>query len=235
MLHEHKLQILPCNTHNTLTSSTQRRVCGAAFGLKRTSTRIVPGQKKTWVLTTRLLWREALGNSNCGSSFWPSQLEPICLLITCWTTSLRPFHHTTVTSAPWTTEVFSGIYPRMRSCALASQSGRTGSRTPVWCLPSLSMTCCCKTPPMPLIFQQCLVSKDGFMTTAHSGILWWQRWIWPAWLYINVIVRPFKNNISYHSQWDLVCDKRKLKRTSTTVFFIGVMFGAALFGFLSDK
>lgn len=46
MLHEHKLQILPCNTHNTLTSSTQRRVCGAAFGLKRTSTRIVPGQKK---------------------------------------------------------------------------------------------------------------------------------------------------------------------------------------------
>lgn len=132
---------------------------------------------KKWVSTTYLLWQEALGNSNCGSSSWLSLLEPTCLLITCWTTSFRAFPRTTVTLAPWTTEVFSGIYPRMRSCVLASRSGRTGSRTPVWCLLSLSTTCCGRTPPMPLIFQRCRVSMDGFMTTAHSRILWWHRWI----------------------------------------------------------
>uniref|UniRef100_A0A673KJ10 Solute carrier family 22 member 7-like n=1 Tax=Sinocyclocheilus rhinocerous TaxID=307959 RepID=A0A673KJ10_9TELE len=35
------------------------------------------------------------------------------------------------------------------------------------------------------------------------------------------------------TQWDLVCDKRALSRLTTTIFFIGVMFGAAAFGSLS--
>lgn len=48
-------------------------------------------------------------------------------------------------------------------------------------------------------------------------------------------IRTIQNDACCYSQWDLVCDKRQLKRTSTTVFFIGVMFGAALFGYLSDK
>ncbi|KAK9959796.1 hypothetical protein ABG768_009897 [Culter alburnus] len=35
------------------------------------------------------------------------------------------------------------------------------------------------------------------------------------------------------TQWDLVCDNRALSRLTTTIFFIGVMFGAAAFGSLS--
>ncbi|KAL1257775.1 hypothetical protein QQF64_011019 [Cirrhinus molitorella] len=35
------------------------------------------------------------------------------------------------------------------------------------------------------------------------------------------------------TQWDLVCEKRSLSRLTTTIFFIGVMFGAAAFGSLS--
>lgn len=36
-------------------------------------------------------------------------------------------------------------------------------------------------------------------------------------------------------QWDLVCDKNVLPEASQMVFNFGVMFGAILFGFLSDK
>nr|XP_055029179.1 solute carrier family 22 member 7 [Misgurnus anguillicaudatus] len=35
------------------------------------------------------------------------------------------------------------------------------------------------------------------------------------------------------TQWDLVCDKRAMNKLTTTIFFIGVMFGAAAFGSLS--
>nr|XP_001337343.1 solute carrier family 22 member 7 [Danio rerio] len=35
------------------------------------------------------------------------------------------------------------------------------------------------------------------------------------------------------TQWDLVCDKRALGKLTTTIFFLGVMFGAAAFGSLS--
>ncbi|XP_077095516.1 solute carrier family 22 member 7-like isoform X1 [Siphateles boraxobius] len=35
------------------------------------------------------------------------------------------------------------------------------------------------------------------------------------------------------TQWDLVCDNRALSRLTTTIFFIGVMFGAAAYGSLS--
>ncbi|XP_048046249.1 solute carrier family 22 member 7 [Megalobrama amblycephala] len=35
------------------------------------------------------------------------------------------------------------------------------------------------------------------------------------------------------TQWDLVCDNRALSRLTTTIFFIGVMLGAAAFGSLS--
>lgn len=36
-------------------------------------------------------------------------------------------------------------------------------------------------------------------------------------------------------QWDLVCDQKSLTKTSSTIFFVGVMMGALAFGFLSDK
>lgn len=36
-------------------------------------------------------------------------------------------------------------------------------------------------------------------------------------------------------QWDLVCSRKGMSKATATVFFIGVMFGAPLFGFLSDR
>ncbi|XP_077095518.1 solute carrier family 22 member 7-like isoform X3 [Siphateles boraxobius] len=37
------------------------------------------------------------------------------------------------------------------------------------------------------------------------------------------------------TQWDLVCDNRGLNKAVATIFFVGVMFGAAFFGGLSDR
>uniref|UniRef100_A0A672R5S8 Solute carrier family 22 member 7-like n=1 Tax=Sinocyclocheilus grahami TaxID=75366 RepID=A0A672R5S8_SINGR len=37
------------------------------------------------------------------------------------------------------------------------------------------------------------------------------------------------------TQWDLVCDKKGLNKAVTTIFFIGVMFGAVFFGGMSDR
>ncbi|KTF90038.1 hypothetical protein cypCar_00008071 [Cyprinus carpio] len=37
------------------------------------------------------------------------------------------------------------------------------------------------------------------------------------------------------TQWDLVCDKKGLNKAVTTIFFVGVMFGAAFFGGMSDR
>lgn len=37
------------------------------------------------------------------------------------------------------------------------------------------------------------------------------------------------------SQWDLVCDSKKLNQAVATFFFIGVTIGAVIFGYLSDK
>ncbi|ELT99019.1 hypothetical protein CAPTEDRAFT_86372, partial [Capitella teleta] len=37
------------------------------------------------------------------------------------------------------------------------------------------------------------------------------------------------------TEWDLVCDRKVLPEASQMIFNFGVMFGAILFGFLSDK
>ncbi|XP_023652108.1 solute carrier family 22 member 7-like isoform X2 [Paramormyrops kingsleyae] len=37
------------------------------------------------------------------------------------------------------------------------------------------------------------------------------------------------------TEWDLICDQRKLNKVTATIFFIGVMIGAVLFGSLSDR
>uniref|UniRef100_H3AN83 Solute carrier family 22 member 7a n=1 Tax=Latimeria chalumnae TaxID=7897 RepID=H3AN83_LATCH len=37
------------------------------------------------------------------------------------------------------------------------------------------------------------------------------------------------------AQWNLVCEKKGLNQASATFFFIGVMLGAAIFGYLSDR
>lgn len=36
-------------------------------------------------------------------------------------------------------------------------------------------------------------------------------------------------------QWDLVCERKSLAKMTATVFFLGVMLGAIVFGYLSDK
>ncbi|XP_029296840.1 solute carrier family 22 member 7-like [Cottoperca gobio] len=43
----------------------------------------------------------------------------------------------------------------------------------------------------------------------------------------------FKSNLA--TEWDLVCDQRRMNRGTATIFFLGVMFGAAAFGYLSDR
>ncbi|XP_036403100.1 solute carrier family 22 member 7-like [Megalops cyprinoides] len=37
------------------------------------------------------------------------------------------------------------------------------------------------------------------------------------------------------TEWDLVCEKKGMTKATATIFFIGVMCGAALFGILSDR
>lgn len=37
------------------------------------------------------------------------------------------------------------------------------------------------------------------------------------------------------SKWDLVCEKKSLNRATATIFFMGVMVGAAAFGYHSDR
>nr|XP_046273581.1 solute carrier family 22 member 7-like [Scatophagus argus] len=51
-----------------------------------------------------------------------------------------------------------------------------------------------------------------------------------GWTYDNT---TFKSTLA--TEWDLVCDKKRLNRATATIFFIGVMFGAAVFGYLSDR
>uniref|UniRef100_A0A3B5BCQ8 Solute carrier family 22 member 6 n=1 Tax=Stegastes partitus TaxID=144197 RepID=A0A3B5BCQ8_9TELE len=43
----------------------------------------------------------------------------------------------------------------------------------------------------------------------------------------------FKSTLA--TEWDLVCDKKTVNKATTTIFFIGVMTGAAVFGYLSDR
>lgn len=51
-----------------------------------------------------------------------------------------------------------------------------------------------------------------------------------GWIYDN---RTFKSTIA--TEWDLVCSRKGMNKATASVFFIGVMFGAPLFGFLSDR
>ncbi|XP_057699957.1 solute carrier family 22 member 7-like [Corythoichthys intestinalis] len=37
------------------------------------------------------------------------------------------------------------------------------------------------------------------------------------------------------TEWDLVCERKRLNKTIATIFFLGVMFGAAVLGTLSDR
>ncbi|XP_073319495.1 solute carrier family 22 member 7-like [Pagrus major] len=51
-----------------------------------------------------------------------------------------------------------------------------------------------------------------------------------GWMYDNTTSKS-----TLATEWDLVCGKRGLNKASATIFFIGVMFGATVFGYLSDR
>ncbi|XP_076004179.1 solute carrier family 22 member 7-like [Genypterus blacodes] len=51
-----------------------------------------------------------------------------------------------------------------------------------------------------------------------------------GWVYNNSI---FESTIA--TQWDLVCDRRGLNQATATLFSVGLMLGAALFGHCSDR
>ncbi|XP_040906299.1 solute carrier family 22 member 7-like [Toxotes jaculatrix] len=51
-----------------------------------------------------------------------------------------------------------------------------------------------------------------------------------GWVYHN---STFTSTIA--TEWDLVCDRKSLTKTTSTIFFFGVMMGAIAFGFLCDK
>lgn len=49
-----------------------------------------------------------------------------------------------------------------------------------------------------------------------------------GWIYDN-------STSTLATEWDLVCDKKSLSKTTGTIFFFGVMLGAIAFGYLCDK
>ncbi|XP_035519487.1 solute carrier family 22 member 7-like [Morone saxatilis] len=51
-----------------------------------------------------------------------------------------------------------------------------------------------------------------------------------GWVYNN---STFTSTLA--TEWDLVCDRKSLTKTTSTIFFFGVMFGAIAFGYLCDK
>ncbi|XP_033494170.1 solute carrier family 22 member 7-like isoform X2 [Epinephelus lanceolatus] len=51
-----------------------------------------------------------------------------------------------------------------------------------------------------------------------------------GWVYDN---STFTSTLA--TEWDLVCDRKSLTKTTGTIFFVGVMMGGIAFGFLSDK
>ncbi|XP_028303635.1 solute carrier family 22 member 7-like [Gouania willdenowi] len=51
-----------------------------------------------------------------------------------------------------------------------------------------------------------------------------------GWMYDHATIRS-----TLAGEWDLVCDNKRLNRAVVTIFFIGVMVGAAVFGYLSDR
>ncbi|KAM9314846.1 solute carrier family 22 member 7-like [Pholidichthys leucotaenia] len=63
------------------------------------------------------------------------------------------------------------------------------------------------------------MSVDADTIQCHNG-----------WVYDS---STFKSTLA--TEWDLVCSKKGMNKATATIFFIGVMIGAPLFGFLSDR
>ncbi|XP_029020617.3 uncharacterized protein LOC114864097 [Betta splendens] len=67
---------------------------------------------------------------------------------------------------------------------------------------------------------------SGANGTNHTFVVECQN----GWVYDN---STFRSTVV--TEWDLVCSRKGMSKATATVFFIGVMFGAPLFGFLSDR
>lgn len=53
--------------------------------------------------------------------------------------------------------------------------------------------------------------------------------------FILTHIRDVKKPNLLFVQWDLVCDRKSLAKMTATTFFVGVMLGGIVFGYLSDK
>ncbi|KAK5871679.1 hypothetical protein PBY51_004544 [Eleginops maclovinus] len=62
-------------------------------------------------------------------------------------------------------------------------------------------------------------SEEAFTVPCQNG-----------WVYDN---STFRSTLA--TEWDLVCSSKGMNKATATMFFIGVMLGAPLFGFLSDR
>ncbi|XP_061133446.1 solute carrier family 22 member 7-like isoform X1 [Syngnathus typhle] len=51
-----------------------------------------------------------------------------------------------------------------------------------------------------------------------------------GWVYDTSIMKS-----TLATEWDLVCERKKMNRSTATIFFLGVMLGSAIFGQLSDR
>ncbi|XP_056136453.1 solute carrier family 22 member 7-like [Lampris incognitus] len=67
---------------------------------------------------------------------------------------------------------------------------------------------------------------SGFNSSGNKHTVQCQN----GWVYDNSM---FKSTLAI--EWDLVCSRKAMNRATATIFFIGVMCGAPLFGFLSDR
>ncbi|KAG8014759.1 Solute carrier family 22 member 7 [Nibea albiflora] len=63
------------------------------------------------------------------------------------------------------------------------------------------------------------ISEDALTVPCQNG-----------WVYDN---STFKSTLA--TEWDLVCSRKGMNKATGTVFFVGVMVGAPLFGFLGDR
>ncbi|XP_048862629.1 solute carrier family 22 member 7-like isoform X4 [Brienomyrus brachyistius] len=62
-------------------------------------------------------------------------------------------------------------------------------------------------------------------TTAEPAVPCQNGWVYDTSTFASTIA----------TEWDLICEQRKLNKVTATIFFIGVMIGAVLFGSLSDR
>ncbi|XP_071059375.1 solute carrier family 22 member 7-like isoform X1 [Pseudochaenichthys georgianus] len=116
------------------------------------------------------------------------------------------FPLTTATSALWMTEQFLRIYPWLVVGIPVQEDGTPNS-------------CQMFAEPQYHLLLNSSSTTELPTVPCQNG-----------WVYDN---NNFKSTLA--TEWDLVCDKRIMNRATASIFFLGVMFGATAFGYLSDR